>query len=89
MTLCQIKDVEILEGYLMPNHIHMLVNIPPKLSVLQFMGYLKGKSTLMIYDNHANLKYKYAIAINKLSVKENEDPFTGHLFDICASLFIQ
>ena len=43
----------------MPDHIHMLVSIPPKLSVSQFMGYLKGKSTLMIFDRHANLKYKY------------------------------
>ena len=43
----------------MPDHIHMLVSIPPKYSVSQFMGYLKGKSALMIYDKHANLKYKF------------------------------
>ena len=43
----------------MPDHIHMLVGIPPKYSISQFMGYLKGKSALMIYDKHANLKYKY------------------------------
>ena len=53
------KGVEIIEGHLVPDHIHMLVSIPPKYSISQFMGYLKGKSALMIYDKHANLKYKY------------------------------
>ena len=43
----------------MPNHVHMLVSIPPKISVSSFMGYLKGKSALMIFDRHANLKYKF------------------------------
>ena len=43
----------------MPDHVHMLVSIPPKLSVSSFMGYLKGKSSLMIFDKHANLKYKF------------------------------
>ena len=43
----------------MPDHVHMLVSIPPKLSVAQFMGYLKGKSALMMFDKHANLKYKF------------------------------
>ena len=57
--LCAYKGVEIIEGHLMPDHIHMLVSIPPKYSVSQFMGYLKGKSALMIYDKHANLKYKF------------------------------
>jgi len=57
--LCSYKGVEIIEGHLMPDHIHMLVSIPPKYSISQFMGYLKGKSALMIYDKHANLKYKY------------------------------
>lgn len=51
--------MEILEGHLMPDHIHMLVAIPPKYSVSQFMGYLKGKSAMMIYERHANLKYKF------------------------------
>jgi putative transposase len=51
--------VEIIEGHLMPDHVHLLVSIPPKYSVSQFMGYLKGKSSLMIFDNHANLKYKF------------------------------
>ena len=107
--LCAYKGVEILEGHLMPDHVHMLVSIPPKLSVSQFMGYLKGKSALMIFDKHANLKYKFGnrhfwaegyyvstvglneatikkyiqeqeshdIAMDKLSVKEYEDPFKG------------
>lgn len=108
-TLCGYKGVEILEGHLMPDHIHMLVSIPPKYSISSFMGYLKGKSALMIFDKHANLKYKYGnrhfwaegyyvstvglneatvrkyiqeqekydIAMDKLSVKEYEDPFKG------------
>lgn len=107
--LCAYKGVEILEGHLMVDHVHMLVSIPPKLSVSQFMGYLKGKSALMIFDKHANLKYKFGnrhfwaegyyvstvglneatirkyiqeqeshdIAMDKLSVKEYEDPFKG------------
>ena len=107
--LCAYKGVEIIEGHLMPDHVHMLVSIPPKLSVSQFMGYLKGKSALMIFDQHANLKYKFGnrhfwaegyyvstvglneatikkyiqeqekhdIAMDKLSVKEYEDPFKG------------
>ena len=57
--LCDEKKVEIIETEACPDHIHMLVSIPPHLSVAQFMGYLKGKSTLMIFDRHANLKYKY------------------------------
>ena len=57
--LCSYKGVEIIEGHLMPDHIHMLVSIPPKISVSSFMEYLKGKSALMIFDKHANLKYKY------------------------------
>ena len=107
--LCNYKGVEIIEGHLMPNHVHMLVSIPPKYSVSQFMGYLKGKSSLMIFDRHANLKYKFGnrhfwaegyyvstvglneatikkyiqeqeahdIAMDKLTTKENEDPFKG------------
>ena len=57
--LCKYKGVEIIEGHLMPDHVHMLVSIPPKISVSSFMGYLKGKSSLMIFDKHANLKYKF------------------------------
>lgn len=107
--LCAYKGVEIVEGQLMVDHVHMLVSIPPKLSVSSFMGYLKGKSALMIFDKHANLKYKFGnrhfwaegyyvstvglneatikryiqeqekhdIALDKLSVKEYEDPFKG------------
>ena len=57
--LCEAKGVEIIEAEACPDHIHMLVAIPPYLSVAQFRGYLKGKSSLMIFDRHANLKYKY------------------------------
>ena len=106
---CAYKGVKIIEGHLMPDHVHMLVSIPPKMSVASFMGYLKGKSALMIFDKHANLKYKFGnrhfwaegyyvstvglneetikkyiqdqeksdIALDKLSVREYEDPFRG------------
>ena len=57
--LCEWKQVEIIEAEVCPDHIHMLVSIPPKLSVSGFVGFLKGKSTLIIYERHANLKYKY------------------------------
>ena len=107
--LCSYKGVEILGGNVMSDHVHILVSIPPKMSVSSFMGYLKGKSALMMFDRHANLKYKfgnrhfwsegyyvstvglkkavikkyiqdqekYDIAMDKLSVKEYEDPFKG------------
>ena len=105
--LCDYKGVEIIEGHLMPDHVHIPVGIPPKISVSSFMGYLKGKSALMVFDEHANLKYKFGnrrfwaegyyvstvglneatiakyireqeaadIALDRLSVKEYEDPF--------------
>ncbi|RKJ17499.1 IS200/IS605 family transposase, partial [Butyricicoccus sp. 1XD8-22] len=57
--LCERKGVEILEATACKDHIHMLVSIPPKISVSSFVGYLKGKSSLMIFDRHANLKYRY------------------------------
>ena len=57
--LCEQKGIEIIEAELCPDHIHMLIAIPPKFSVAQIMGYLKGKSSLMIFDRHANMKYKY------------------------------
>ena len=57
--LCEQKHVEIIEAEMCPDHVHMLVSIPPHLSVSRFVGYLKGKSSLMIFDRHANLKYKY------------------------------
>ena len=57
--LCERKHVEIIEANACKDHIHMLVKIPPKIAVSDFMGYLKGKSSLMIFDQHANLKYKY------------------------------
>ena len=57
--LCQQKSVEIIEAQACPDHIHMLISILQKYSVSQIMGYLKGKSSLMIFDRHANLKYQY------------------------------
>lgn len=57
--LCKRKDVEILAAEACPDHIHMYVSVPPKMSISSFVGYLKGKSTLIIFDRHANLKYKY------------------------------
>ena len=57
--LCEAKGVEIIEAELCPDHIHMLVSIPPSISVSAFVGYLKGKSALMIFDKHANMKYRY------------------------------
>ncbi|MFT8394211.1 MAG: IS200/IS605 family transposase [Liquorilactobacillus ghanensis] len=107
--LCQYKGVKIIEGHMMPDHVHLLLSIPPKISVSSFMGYLKGKSALMMFDQHANLKYKFGNrhfwsegyyvstvgmneatikkyiqdqekhdqAVDKLSVREYEDPFKG------------
>ncbi|MBQ6949234.1 MAG: IS200/IS605 family transposase [Firmicutes bacterium] len=57
--LCKYKGVEILEGHMMPDHVHLVVSIPPKISVSSFMGYLKGKSALMMFEKHSNLKYKF------------------------------
>ena len=57
--LCEYKGIEIIEAEACKDHIHMLVSIPPKYSVSQIMGYLKGKSSLMIYEKYANMKYKY------------------------------
>ena len=57
--LSEQEGIEIIEAEACPDHIHMLISIPPKMSVAQVMGYLKGKSSLMIFDRHANLKHKY------------------------------
>ena len=57
--LCDRKGIEIVEAQCCPDHVHVLVKIPPKYSVSEIMGYLKGKSSLIIFDRHANLKYKY------------------------------
>ena len=57
--LCRYKGVEILEGHLMPDHVHILVSIPPKIAISSFMGYLKEKSALMMFERHGNLKYKF------------------------------
>ena len=58
-SLCERKEIEIIEAELCSDHIHMLISIPPKYSVSQIMGYLKGKSSLMIFDKFAHMKYKY------------------------------
>ena len=63
-TLCARKGMEIIEAAAMPDHIHLYVAIPPKYAVSDFMGYLKGKSSLMIFDRHANLKYQYGTGIS-------------------------
>ena len=105
---CQYKGIEMIEGHLMPGHVHMLLAIPPKCSVASAMGYLKGKSSLMVFDRHANMKCKFGnrkfwsagyyvstvglneatiakcireqgkadIALDRLGVKEYEDPFS-------------
>ena len=57
--LCEYKGVEIIETEACPDHIHMLISVPPKYSVAQIVGYLKGKSSLMIFEKYANMKYKY------------------------------
>ena len=57
--LCKWKRIEIIEGHMMPDHVYLPVSIPPKYSVSQIMGYLKGKSSMMIFERHANLKYKF------------------------------
>ena len=58
-SLCERKGVELIEAEACWDHIHILVSVPPKMSISSFMGYLKGKSTLMIFEKYANLKYKY------------------------------
>ena len=57
--LCEMSEAQLIEGKICSDHVHMYVAIPPKLSVSQFMGYLKGKSAMMIFNRHANLKYKF------------------------------
>ncbi len=57
--LCKWKGIEIVEGHMMSDHVHLLSSIPPKYSISQIMGYLKGKSAMMIFERHANLKYKF------------------------------
>lgn len=57
--LCKFKGVEIIEDHMMLDYVHLLLSIPPRIAVSDFMGYLKGKSALMMFDKHANLKYKF------------------------------
>ena len=71
--LCKYKGVEIIEGHLMPDHVHMLVSIPPKISVSSFMGYLKGKSSLMIFGNRkfwAEGYYVSTVGLNEATIKK-------------------
>ena len=104
---CQYKGIGIIEGRLMPGRVHMLLAMPPKFSVASVMGYLKGKSSLMLFDRHASMKYRFGsrkfwaegccvstvglneatiakcireqekadVALDRLGVKEYEDPF--------------
>ena len=58
-SLCEWKNVEIIEAEICPDHVHMLLQIPPKLSIASFVGFVKGKSSLLIYQKYANMKYKY------------------------------
>ena len=57
--LCKWKGIEIIEGHMMPDHVHLLLSIPPKYSISAVMGYLKGKSAMMTFEKHSNLKYKF------------------------------
>ncbi|MCC4322994.1 IS200/IS605 family transposase, partial [Limosilactobacillus reuteri] len=70
--LCKYKGVEIIEGHMMPDHVHLLVSISPKLSVSQFMGYLKGKSALMMFDRHfwAEGYYVSTVGLNESTIKK-------------------
>ena len=58
-TLCQWKGADIIEGEICPDHVHLLLSMPPKMSVSSFMGYLKGKSSLMIFQKYGNMKFAY------------------------------
>ena len=58
-NLCRYKGIEIIEGHMMPDHVHLVLSIPPKISVSSFMGYLKGKSSLMIFQKYGNMKFAY------------------------------
>lgn len=85
--LCRYKGIEIIERHVMPDHIHLLVSIPPKLSVAQFMAYLKGKRALMMFDHHANLKYRFgnrhfgAEAYDVSTVGLNESTIRKYIHD--------
>ena len=73
--------MQIIEAEACPDHIHMLVSIPPHISIAQFMGYLKGKSTLMIFDRHANLKYKNVLS--DLSETERKEKINKAIRTLC------
>ena len=84
--LCAYKGVEIIEGHLMPDHVHMLVSIPPKISVSSFIGYLKGKSSLMMFNRHANLKYRYFLPELGGTKRPEKHRILLHLYggDLCS-----
>ena len=69
-TLCNWKGIKIIEAEVCPDHIHMLIEIPPKIAVASFMGYLKGKSSLMLYEKFPELKYKYRAGKNAKKIQE-------------------
>ena len=78
--LCAYKGVEIIEGHLMPDYVHMLVGIPPKISVSSFIGYLKGKSSLMMFNRHANLKYRYFLPEHGRAKRPEKHRILLHLY---------
>ena len=78
--LCAYKGVEIIEGHLMPDYVHMLVGIPPKISVSSFIGYLKGKSSLMMFNRHANLKYRYFLPEHGCAKRPEKHRILLHLY---------
>lgn len=87
--LCKRKGVEIIEAEICPDHVHMLVRIPPSMSVSNFVGYLKGKSTLMIFERHANLKCKGILTISHLIFGFRQQLFSQRIafilsFSCCA-----
>ena len=77
-NLCKYKGIEIIEGHMMPDHVHLLLSIPPKYSVSQIMGYLKGKSALMMFDKHVNLK-PYPLSRTFSKEREKQRPLLESL----------
>ncbi len=83
-SLCERKEIEILEAELCPDHIHMLISVPPKYSISQIMGYLKGKSSLMIFDKFAQMKYKYAFDVTRKIIDVfNWDAIINKVVNLC------
>ena len=82
------KGVELIEEHMMPDHVHMLISLPPKYSVAAFMGYLKGKSALMIFDKHSNLKYKCKSSPKRECKSQNKREQKAHFQDSSQRLHI-